>query len=182
MATSGGGREGDVLRLLSDERRLKVFAAVVLGASNVSTISEATGIDPTRSERALGRLRVGGLVERTPSAGYSAVLSAFRLPPVPSGAPDGDDSILARFVRAGRLVSWPRPRRARLIVLEYLADCFTMGQTYTEAQVNEQLRTFHHDFAAARRYLVDEGFLIRKYVASSQGPTEALYERRAPTT
>ena len=67
-------------------------------------------------------------------------------------------AVSARCVRAGRFVSWPRPRRAKLIVLEYMADCFTMGQTYTEAQVNESLRTFHHDFAAARRYLVDEGF------------------------
>jgi len=33
---------------------------------------------------------------------------------------------------------------------------------YPEAQVNDVLRGYHDDFAALRRYLVDEGLLSRE--------------------
>ena len=34
--------------------------------------------------------------------------------------------------------------------------------TYPEAEVNDVLRRYHDDYAALRRYLVDEGFLTRE--------------------
>lgn len=35
-------------------------------------------------------------------------------------------------------------------------------RTYPEAEVNEILGAFHEDYAALRRYLVEEGFLMRE--------------------
>lgn len=73
-----------------------------------------------------------------------------------------DDRLLARFVAEdGRLLSIPSKRTKRLVVLDHVAQAFEPGKTYPEAEVNEVLAGFHPDFAALRRYLVDEEFLTR---------------------
>lgn len=73
-----------------------------------------------------------------------------------------DDGLLARFLAEdGRLRSIPSKRTKRLVVLDHVAQAFEPGKTYPEAEVNEVLGSFHPDFAALRRYLVDEEFLTR---------------------
>ena len=47
-------------------------------------------------------------------------------------------------------------------MLDHLAQSFEPGRTYLEAQVNEILLRFHSDYAALRRYLVDDQFLSRE--------------------
>lgn len=73
-----------------------------------------------------------------------------------------DDRLLARFLTEdGRLHMLPSKRTKRLVVLDHVAQSFEPGKTYPEAEVNEVLASFHPDFAALRRYLVDEEFLTR---------------------
>jgi hypothetical protein len=43
-----------------------------------------------------------------------------------------------------------------------LAQRFEPGRVYTEAEVNEALSEAHPDYAALRRYLVDDLFLSRE--------------------
>lgn len=72
-----------------------------------------------------------------------------------------EEQVLARFVQQGRLVTMPTKRSKRLVVLDHIAQSFELGVTYPEAEVNEVLGRFHDDYAALRRYLVDEQFLSR---------------------
>lgn len=72
-----------------------------------------------------------------------------------------DEEVLARFVKDGRLVLLPSKRAKWLVVLDHLAQSFELGRTYAESEVNEILAGFHEDYAALRRYLVDESFLTR---------------------
>lgn len=69
--------------------------------------------------------------------------------------------MLDTFVKDGRLVLMPTKRSKRLVVLDHLAQQFEPGLTYAEAEVNAILQGFYDDYAALRRYLVDEGFLTR---------------------
>jgi hypothetical protein len=62
----------------------------------------------------------------------------------------------------GKLVQIPRNRSKRLLLLDFLAQLFNPGQHYTEVEVNDALGAVHSDFAALRRYLVDDGFLDRE--------------------
>ena len=74
-----------------------------------------------------------------------------------------DSRTLARFLdEDGRLHTIPTKRAKRLVVLDHLAQCFEPGRTYPEAEVNEILVRFHPDYAALRRYLVDDQFLTRE--------------------
>ncbi len=66
------------------------------------------------------------------------------------------------FDRHGRLTQIPMQRAKRLVLLDVLAQRFEPGQLYSEARVNLILGQVHPDWAALRRYLVDEDFLGRR--------------------
>jgi hypothetical protein len=69
---------------------------------------------------------------------------------------------LEPFMRDGRLTQIPVKRGKRLMLLDYLVQAFEPGRRYSEAEVGEALRAVHDDYAALRRYLVDEDFLSRE--------------------
>lgn len=73
-----------------------------------------------------------------------------------------DDRVLRNFLTAdGRLHTIPTKHAKLLVVLDHIAQSFEPGKTYPEAEVNAIIERFHPDYAALRRYLVDEGFLSR---------------------
>ena len=73
------------------------------------------------------------------------------------------------------MTSIPANRGKRLVVLERLAMEFEPGMRYPERQVNLTLQMFHPDYAALRRYMVDDGLLTRAdgFYWRSGGRTDA---------
>ena len=63
---------------------------------------------------------------------------------------------------AGRLLTIPVQRKKRLVVLKWLVEDFQPGRMYDEAEVNRIIARRHLDFAALRRYLVDEELMQRR--------------------
>lgn len=66
------------------------------------------------------------------------------------------------FDEHGALTQIPMQRTKRLVLLDLLAQRFLPGQLYSERRVNLMLGQFNSDWAALRRYLVDEDFLDRR--------------------
>jgi hypothetical protein len=85
-----------------------------------------------------------------------------------------DLTIVDRFLVDGRLAMMPTRRAKRRVVLDYIARCFEPGVRYPEKEVDVVLRAFHDDFAALRRYLIDEDLLSRENGVywRSGGPVE----------
>ena len=160
-----------LLGLLSDDDRLRVVAALALGARSPAEVAGSAGLDVPRAGRALARLTSGGLVEQEKD-GYRLIPERFREAleslerPVPqspdSGLGPDADKVLKAFLRNGKLTSIPVVHSKRLVVLDYLARLFEPGKPYPEKVVNEMLGAVHPDFAALRRYLVDDEFLERR--------------------
>jgi hypothetical protein len=74
-----------------------------------------------------------------------------------------DNRVLANFLAPdGRLKTIPTKHSKLLVVLDHLAQEFEPGRTYAEAEVNQTLLRFHPDFAALRRYLVENEFMTRE--------------------
>jgi hypothetical protein len=62
----------------------------------------------------------------------------------------------------GPLAQLPSRHAKRLRLLDVIAQAFEPGVRYPEQRVSEFLGEIHPDFAALRRYLVDEDFLSRE--------------------
>jgi hypothetical protein len=74
-----------------------------------------------------------------------------------------DQRVLQNFLtEEGRLRTIPSKQGKLLVVLDHLSQSFEPGRTYPEAEVNEILSGFHPDYAALRRYLVENGFMTRE--------------------
>jgi hypothetical protein len=70
---------------------------------------------------------------------------------------------LRGFVRAGQIDAMPAKRSRRIELLAEVAQIFEPGVRYPEPAVNELLRALYPDYAALRRYLVDEEFMDRSH-------------------
>jgi hypothetical protein len=74
-----------------------------------------------------------------------------------------NERVLTNFLTDdGRLRTIPSKHAKLLVVLDRLAQEFEPGRTYPEPEVNKVLEGFHQDYAALRRYLVENGFLTRE--------------------
>jgi hypothetical protein len=105
------------------------------------------------------------MLDQQVAGGRGVHSRAAHEPPVSGGGGEGggaDRLMLSRFLVDGRLVAIPAQRAKRRVILDHLAGLFEPGVRYQEAEVNKALRAYHPDYAALRRYLVDEGFLKRE--------------------
>jgi hypothetical protein len=160
-----------IVGLLADPARLKVVAALALGAGTIEEVSEASGLPLKDVALAARRLARNGLVHRD---GHLLALQAEHFgaaaraaaeaapPPEPLSDDPAEDAVLSAFVRDGRLVSIPAQHSKRRVVLDHLVRVFEPGVRYPEREVNALLAVWHPDVAALRRYLVDEGLLTRE--------------------
>jgi hypothetical protein len=71
------------------------------------------------------------------------------------------DEQLRVFVSNGRLTSIPARQARRRRLLDLIAQAFEPGVRYSERGVSQFLAELHPDYAALRRYLVDEEFMSR---------------------
>jgi hypothetical protein len=175
----GPSDAGTLVGLLAEPERLRVFAAVALGASTVEAAASAAGVDPKQAVVALERLAAAGVVVEADGGGLTVATERFkeaaRHAAEQRRAADkqhdeeafadvaaDDAAVLRNFVHRGRLTQIPAQRSKKLVVLDWLARRFEPGQIYPEEQVNLMLGMVHADVAALRRYLVDEEFLERR--------------------
>jgi hypothetical protein len=164
-----------VVGMLADDARRRAFAAVVLGASTAAEVADAAGLDARAAVRALERLAGAGLVVDEPGQGLRVDAAVFTdaaraaakarpdVDPEALGATPEQADVLRNFLSPdGRLTRIPAARAKRRVVLDWLSQQFEPGRSYPERDVNFMLGKVHRDYAALRRYLVDEGYLERR--------------------
>ena len=162
---------GTIVGLLADSTRLKVVAALALGAGTLEDVARTADLPLKDVALAARRLARAGLVHRDGHALLlhaeqfgAAARAAAEAAPLPEPLSDDplENAVLTTFVRDGRLTSIPAQRSKRLVVLDHLVRVFEAGVRYPEREVNALLAVWHPDVAALRRYLVDEGLLTRE--------------------
>lgn len=161
-----------VLGRLADEKRMRAFAAVALGASSVRDVAVRAELTDDQAARALAHLVGVGLV-REGDAGLqidlrvlaeaARVSSTPRRRPTLEGATPEQSAVARNFVTEdGRLRALPARDAKRRLVLEWVAGRFEPGRRYDEKEVNGVLLGVYDDVASLRRFLVDEGLLARE--------------------
>ncbi|GGS44387.1 DUF2087 domain-containing protein [Actinokineospora fastidiosa] len=159
----------DVVGLLAEEERLRVFAALVLGAADTGEVERVTGLSARQVGRALLKLRDGGLVSGMAVRAEvvkAAARGAAEEPESFGYADQRVEGVVRAFVRDGRLVGMPAQAAKRQVVLEHVVQAFEPGVRYGEKEVDVVLRAWCEgggvDFVTVRRYLVDAGLLSRE--------------------
>lgn len=159
----------EFLRLMLDPVRLAVAGDAVAGGSDLDTLAARLGVAKRTVAEARGKLQAAGLVtdDGLNSEMLRSLAQSLPTDPPPSAEVfDGpwtaaELDILGRFFSGGRLQSIPANLSKRRIILERLSQEFEPGLRYDEADVNFRLQLFYHDYAALRRYMVDEGMMSR---------------------
>lgn len=158
----------DYLRLALDPVRLAVLGRAAEGPLDIASLSRALGVAPRTVQEAAGALRGAGLLDkelrldRKALRAVAEALPQFEPALVAEGPWTADEvAILGRFFEGSRLREIPGQAAKRRVVLERLAQEFEPGVRYTERDVNLTLQLFHDDYAALRRYLIDELLMTR---------------------
>jgi hypothetical protein len=154
-----------LLRLLSEARPLRVFAALALGQHRATDIAKASALTVPQAVRVLLRLERMGLAVRAGDGWRplpEALAEAARAPgePLRHQLDEADLPDEARpFFAQGRLLGVPAQYEKRIIVLDQIARIFEPGVRYSEAEVVHRLTELHDDHTALLHSLVDAGFI-----------------------
>jgi hypothetical protein len=160
----------DIVRVVADPLRLSLLGRAAEGKVDLEDVANSMDIPRRKVAEAVGKLRAAGLLDdelRLATDRLQAV--AAKLPTAAGVAAsitagpwsDEEQDVLSRFFSGTRLTEIPQSRQKRMVILERLAQEFEPGYRYQERDVNFTLQLFHADYAALRRYMVDEGLLTR---------------------
>lgn len=144
------GRVPRLLAALANPRQREMYARVVLG----TTPDEPTA----RQRRSLEQLRLAGLLMTTEGGWETTEICHDLLDEQRESTPRGPE----RFMKDGRIVSWPSQANDKLQVLDWvLQRCLGPTESVSETALNGRLSEFTSDPALFRRYGVDTGLLRR---------------------
>ena len=177
------------LKLLGDESRLTLLRLLNQQEYNVGDLAKRLELgEPTVSHH-LSKLRQAGLVSlrmegnqrfyRLNKKGLarfkSLVAKIEQFPPEPETVvsddswideldwPDEDRKVLYDYTQNRILTRIPKKRSKMLVILRWLATLFQPETLYTEAEVNQIIKSVHEeDYVGLRRELVDWGYLRRE--------------------
>ena len=157
-------------RLCLDPVRLAALGRAAEGTLTPEALAESLGVPRRRALETIAGLKLSGLTdEHDRLVGRALHDIAGTVPQVAPAAATitegdwtaGEVRILQTFFSGESLVEIPANRRKRLVILERLAQDFEPGMRYSEAEVSRQLGHYNPDYAALRRYLVEESLMSR---------------------
>lgn len=182
----------EVAKALASPIRLAIVGTLATQLKKslaVAELAEQIGQVPARLERDLRQLNEAGLIQieeweaSKPGREPVPLRIAFNLdylklmpqlittlnqintqirPAEKSAALDERTQTIARFMKEGRLLSFPAQYKRQLFILEEVAKVFEPGKSYPEREVDAILKDiYEYDHATLRRYLVDHKFLER---------------------
>jgi hypothetical protein len=133
--------------LLTKDTHRRVYAAALLSPGSTTEIADQAGVDARTSGQTLAELAQAGLMRKDANR-WTVDVERVSLAINPEQAVP-----LVRPI--------PRRREKRLAFLREAADLFRPDADYPESEVNSILRQLNPDFAAVRRYLVEERLMER---------------------
>jgi RimJ/RimL family protein N-acetyltransferase len=158
------------LRAALDPVRLAVLGASVAGPVSLQAIADDLDVPPRSVAEAVGALRAAGILGEDGTLDVAVLREIAKDLPADGGTlgtpVDGpwterEAAVLGRFFDGDRLVQIPQAAGKRRLVMERIAIGFEPGRRYRERDVNFMIQLIHPDYAAVRRYLVEEGFMDR---------------------
>jgi hypothetical protein len=173
-------------KTMSDVDRLKVVGELAKGPAPVSELASKTGLPPSDILRHLEQLQNAGFVtvqdadskkaayalatEHLPEMAKQQALRARKLNPEPDERligehfTAGEVKIIRTFTdNRGIITQIPMGSyKKNQPLMRYALQFLEQGRQYSEKEITEALKQISHDPAYIRRFLVDEGYLLRE--------------------
>ncbi len=176
----------ELVGLVAEPARLRLLAAVALGARTDAELEAASGVTGRDAAAGRRRLAAAGLIVAGQD-GWAVDYPALRRAARDSRPTEQDEGgALRPFVVGRQLRSLPAQAVRRREVLAHVATTtFAPGERYAEPAVDERLSPWCTggtvDHAALRRHLVEGGHLVRGSgiyaLPSADPPPSSLGER-----
>ncbi len=178
-----------LLKALADDSRLTLLRLLNEKESTVGELAQQLNLtEPTVSHhltrlREAGfvslrmdgtqhhyRINPGGVARFKRLAGQIEKLVVLTEPEPPDnswitalGWSGEDQQILRDYTNGPHLTHLPNKRKKTEVILRWLKTLFQPGRTYSEAEVNEVLKSVYaEDYVSLRRDMIDFGFLRRE--------------------
>jgi DNA-binding transcriptional ArsR family regulator len=163
-------------KVMADENRLRMIGMLANRERSVEEIAAELELQPPTVSHHLAKLKSLDLVtmRRDGTVHYYGLnkeslhaLSKQFLEtggPVPIAADEGDAyarKVMRAFVPDGAIRELPTSPKKRLIVLKWLVEKFDRDRKYPEKELSAIIKQFHSDYAAVRRYMIDEHLMER---------------------
>ena len=168
-----------IFKCLSDASRLNIIATLQSGEAYGELLAQRLGLSASTLSFHMKKLEEAGLVTSRKEQYYTvyalnAAFTALTLSELLTGEAPGEAQmaqrreqeyrrkVLESFFEEGKLRSIPVQRKKKQIVLQTIAERFTPGRVYSEAEVSEIIGAVHEDYCTLRRDMVSEGIFERK--------------------
>lgn len=165
-------------KVLGNESRLKILGLLANQERSVGELAEYLDLrEPTVSHH-LAAMKELGLVDARPEGNTriyrldTAVLERmnrdlFSQKNLATLVDDESGDVWERkvfrsYVEGQTLKQIPTQHKKRIVILRWLLQDFEKGKTYTEKEVSETLKLHHPDYAALRRYMVEDKLMQRE--------------------
>jgi RimJ/RimL family protein N-acetyltransferase len=160
----------DFARLCLDPVRLAALGRSAEGGLTPEELVAAMDVSRRTALETIAALRLAGITDEDGHLLIDALREVAGTLPKPEDASPtitegawtaSETKVLKAYFSGERLVEIPTQRRKRLVILERLAQDFDPGVRYDETEVSRRLKHYHPDYAALRRYLVEESLMTR---------------------
>ncbi len=165
-------------KVLGNDSRLKILGLLANGERSVGELADFLDVrEPTVSHhlammkelglvkvRAEGNTRIYWLNNKLLETMSKDILSQNNLATLVDDRAGNawEQKALKTFVKDGRITQIPSRHKKRLVILNWLVEKFEMGKQYSEAELSEALKAYHPDYAALRRYFIEEKLMARE--------------------
>ncbi|MFC1746442.1 metalloregulator ArsR/SmtB family transcription factor [Candidatus Riflebacteria bacterium] len=159
-----------VLKVLANETRLLIINALMDKPLYPELLAERLDLSPSTVSFHLKKLEAAGLVKGVRDQYYflySLNSGIFEQPlkellRVKDSLKRSQEAkevsfkkkVIKTFFKNGKLLSIPRARKKRQIILQKLLERFESGRDYPEKEVNLIIADFHEDFCTIRREFI----------------------------
>lgn len=169
------------LKVLADQTRLRLLGLVASEERSVEELASLLDLRPSTVSWHLGRLKDLDLVTmrvegnthlfRMNGKGLGRIHALLATPESIAaltnvaeeyGGNAWEQKVLRDFFENGRLKQIPTGRKARLVILRWLAAQFEWKRVYAETEVNDLITRYHPDYATLRRELIGSKLMQRE--------------------
>lgn len=166
-----------IIKSLADSSRLRIVNSLLESPHYVEELAERLNLAVSTVSFHLKKLEEAGLVRKEKQQYYVMFFlnpDIFQLTLAELVSFENSEKVfqaqrieqyrqkvINTFFPEGKLLRLPSQHKKRWIVLEEIARNFETGRKYTEAEINEMILKFYHDYCTIRRDLVDEKIMLR---------------------